>query len=585
MQDEIEIIDLENEFINKIAQSLYLDSKRDSFARETFRNLKYMTCGFYKDHTGYQRFLLGRKGIGKTVFLLEIQKVAKEIFSDNLITIYESYLDNTDSTLPSTLICKAIGIKVKNDIEYIERELIKTSKTVFIVLDEIQNLYIKNSNGKSIIGELSEIGCALEGRIHCIITGYSYNLRQLCFANLPINEKANYPNYTSLDLNSTKFSCRWLYPFLETNDFEKVVENIYARLNKKYNNQNQEILNAAMYLKTGGNPRLLTELIAQGICNSYSVSIKHFDGINSNESKYNKILEAVYKCTNAMADRVMVPTNEEIPYTISALSTWTKIIEYSIIYDELKDSFLEEIYNLVDSGHIRYIDDKKESYESCIGLGSPLIYLKLASRGKFDITLDEAAALKFSQDKPNEIAENVTLRCLAQNAKFFLKTADQNFKIKDTNVEKIVLRKEYKNILTDDNHANFDQVYLINRFFKESYQENQDSFGIEGLLLEKDNENDFIAHRIKIKLGVSCIKIEEAEKITTKVNTQLQNFKECFANANKTISKCVNYLVTTRGLDQSAKDHFENSEWEIVGRKELDQIWPDSIKALGKPYR
>ncbi len=189
MQDEIEIIDLENEFINKIAQSLYLDSKRDSFARETFRNLKYMTCGFYKDHTGYQRFLLGRKGIGKTVFLLEIQKVAKEIFSDNLITIYESYLDNTDSTLPSTLICKAIGIKVKNDIEYIERELIKTSKTVFIVLDEIQNLYIKNSNGKSIIGELSEIGCALEGRIHCIITGYSYNLRQLCFANLSINQK------------------------------------------------------------------------------------------------------------------------------------------------------------------------------------------------------------------------------------------------------------------------------------------------------------------------------------------------------------------------------------------------------------
>ena len=205
MQPEIEIIELENEFINKIAQNLYLDSKRDSFARETYRSLKYMTGGFYKNHTGYQRLLLGRKGVGKTVFLLEIQKVAKEIFSDNLITIYESYLDNTDSILPSTLICNAIGIKVKNDIEYIEKELIKTSKTIFIVLDEIQNLFIKNSNGKSIIGELSEIGGALEGRIYCIITGYSYNLRQLCFANLAINEKANYPNYTSLDLNSTKF--------------------------------------------------------------------------------------------------------------------------------------------------------------------------------------------------------------------------------------------------------------------------------------------------------------------------------------------------------------------------------------------
>ena len=513
MQPEIEIIELENEFINKIAQNLYLDSKRDSFARETYRSLKYMTGGFYKNHTGYQRLLLGRKGVGKTVFLLEIQKVAKEIFSDNLITIYESYLDNTDSILPSTLICNAIGIKVKNDIEYIEKELIKTSKTIFIVLDEIQNLFIKNSNGKSIIGELSEIGGALEGRIYCIITGYSYNLRQLCFANLAINEKANYPNYTSLDLNSTKFSCRWLYPFLETTDFEKVVENIYAKLKKKYNNQNQEILNATMYLKTGGNPRLMTELIAQGICNSYSVSIKQVDERNSNESKYNEILEAVYKCTNAMVDRVMVPSIEETPYTISALSTWTKLIEYYIIYDELKDNFLNEIYNLVDSGHIRYINGNKESYQTYIGFGSPLIYLQLASRGKFDITLDEAAALKFPQDKPNEeIAKNITLRYLAQKAKCFLKTSDQNFKIKDTNVEKIVLIKEYKNIQKDDNHANFDQVYLINRFFKESYQENQDLFGIDGLLLEKDNENDFIAHRIKIKLGVSCIKIEEAEK-------------------------------------------------------------------------
>ena len=178
-----------------------------------------------------------------------------------------------------------------------------------------------------------------------------------------------------------------------------------------------------------------------------------------------------------MVDRVMVPTIEETPYTISALSKWTKLIEYSIIYDELKDSFLNEIYNLVDSGHIRYINDNKESYQTYIGFGSPLIYLQLA------------------------------------------------------------------------------------RFLKESYQENQDLLGIDALLLEKDNENDFIAHKIKIKLGISCIKIEEAEKTTTKVNTQLQNFKECLANANKI------------------------SEWEIVGRKELDQIWPDSIKALGKPYR
>jgi len=100
---------------------------------------------------------------------------------------------------------------------------------------------------------------------------------------------------------------------------------------------------------------------------------------------------------------------------------------------------------LADSGQIRYIDDKKESYRY-IGLGSPLIYLQLASRGKFDINLDETAALKFPQGKSNEeIAENLTLRYLTQKAKCFLKTVDQNFEIKDTNVEKLVLRTEYNN--------------------------------------------------------------------------------------------------------------------------------------------
>jgi hypothetical protein len=291
-----------------------------------------------------------------------------------------------------------------------------------------------------------------------------------------------------------------------------------------------------------------------------------------------------------MVDREMVSTIEEIPYKISALHTWTKLIKYSIISDELeneiKPDLLKNIYNLADSGHIRYIDEKKESF-GYIGLGSPLIYLQIATRGEFNISLDEVAALKFPQCKPNkEIAENVTLKYLAQKARCFLKTADPNFEIKDTKIEKIILRKEYKNSQTDVIHANLGQVHIINRLFKESYQENKDSFGMDSLLLKKDeNENAFIAHRIQIKLGVSCIKIEDAKKFTSIVDSQLKNFKECFTNANKTISNCVNYLVTTRGMDQSAKDHFQQCEWQIVGKKELDQIWPDSIKALGKPYK
>ena len=49
--------------------------------------------------------------------------------------------------------------------------------------------------------------------------------------------------------------------------------------------------------------------------------------------------------------------------------------------------------------------------------------------------------------------------------------------------------------------------------------------------------------------------------------------------------KCVNYLVTTRGVELPAKEFFEEYSWEILGQKEFAQRWPDSIKALRKPFK
>ena len=156
-------------------------------------------------------------------------------------------------------------------------------------------------------------------------------------------------------------------------------------------------------------------------------------------------------------------------------------------------------------------------------------------------------------------------------------TENPNFKIVDRSVEKIVLKNDYKKISKEEIHANFDEDQIINRLFKECFEKRQ-GCRIDGLSIEKDlyNENSLIAHRIQIKLDSSYIKDNEATRIIFQVKSQKKNFLKCFEATNKKISKCINYLVTTRGLDSSA----------MLGKTELcNKIWPECIKALGKPYK
>jgi len=62
--------------------------------------------------------------------------------------------------------------------------------------------------------------------------------------------------------------------------------------------------------------------------------------------------------------------------------------------------------------------------------------------------------------------------------------------------------------------------------------------------------------------------LEDAKKYTSIVDIQLNNFKECFTNANKTISNCVNYLVTTRGmLKNLLKITFNNMSGKLLVKK------------------
>ena len=255
----------------------------------------------------------------------------------------------------------------------------------------------------------------------------------------------------------------------------------------------------------------MQEFIRNGKFDSYSVSVKHFQD-NENDIKY-KILKTVYELTNVFIDKVYVSSSsEDLSADASAFKVWVKLFNVNFISKKLgkgNHELLPYFYNLSDSGHIRFVRNNKKKSLS-IGLGSPLIYYHFASNGKDLISLDEAAALKSPVGQPNEdLAENVTLRLLAEKAQKFFKTTNQNFLIVDTAIEKIVLKHDYKNCLKDEINANRDEDLIINRLFEECFDSHRDAFG---------NLESMVSHLKKthpIRIGCSCIKVEDADKIVS----------------------------------------------------------------------
>jgi len=158
---------------------------------------------------------------------------------------------------------------------------------------------------------------------------------------------------------------------------------------------------------------------------------------------------------------------------------------------------LSLIYDLADSGHLRYISNQ---FNQLVGLGSPLIYLQLANdqSAKKKFTMDEIFALKNPSGHYPNIAENVVLGILAKNFHIF---EIPGFKMRDTNDEKIILKEDYTNIKSAEIYACHKLDSITNKLFKECYmsctnQREKDSLGIDGISLQS-NENKLIAHRIK----------------------------------------------------------------------------------------
>lgn len=256
-----------------------LDDSRTLLLQEQTKTLESLAAGKLKNQNRFRRLLLGRKGVGKTTFLQGLLEAAHTTYGSKLLTQYISYATSTEllavqlfrrletegilptlaeylteTNLERYLSPEALNLIKTNELSVYKLLLIsetqaramkfspgaadhiataasfiplfarisawlaKHGKFLFLVVDELQNVFTGSfHNGDEIIRELLALGDNQDGRIHCILSGSSTNLRQLAFAEIPMTSElvSHYPNYKAVDLNSTKFQACWIYPFLD----------------------------------------------------------------------------------------------------------------------------------------------------------------------------------------------------------------------------------------------------------------------------------------------------------------------------------------------------------------------------------
>eukprot|EP00731_Ephydatia_muelleri_P031126 Em0022g640a len=546
----------------------YIDASRLIVIRDTESTLRRLVKGQFKHRNGFCRLLLGHKGVGKTTLLDCIAKAAHSVYGkQNLIVCCTAFNCKPVAGFPSTAIAKSIGVSNKTIVQ-LNSYLEKVDKFVLFIADELDSVFSSEpSIGHAIIGEIAEIGDSRVGRMHCIISGSSSHLRQLCFCKLPADYEKKFPSYSKrFDLNSTKFSARWIHPFLEKDDFCKVV-----RLLRKDSPEPDEPAMVNIYLQTGGNARHMQNMVQLDTMNvdSYSLSLK-----SVSESAYDlSVLKGVLNCvTDFMPD---------CENSLERMAQWTRYVTLASVENldqirSLEGDFKRSIYNLSDRGLLRFKDDFDAT--TMVSLGTPRICLELNRSDKCDLSAREATALLFPHGKLSQTAEDVAMRFLIKQAKQWIQS--DHIVLKHDGCELLAISKCNKPEVRNLHSMSMDDI--VNCFWKEY----PDSFGADAVFNEAKQGDTVISHRIQLKLGKSRIMNADAEGIVNKFHTHAPTIVKQYQLCGITVSEQKFYLVTTRQLAQAETTILQNGNIIIKDSAFLSQnIWPPIVKNLGAPFR
>lgn len=194
------------------------------------------------------------------------------------------------------------------------------------------------------------------GAIHCILSGSSSDLRELAFGKLPEEKRIRYANYTGRNLNSTKFSPRWIYPFCNRNEFVQAVELMKKRFTRNIDEDDDFFFEDewnGIFIQTGGIGRLIEDFARGGGSTTYAYSASANDYL-VNECTERRILLGIYRCVSL--------------HSVGFKSSfdWMASVPVSALF-ESDDK--ETLYKMADHGLIRYYDNLNE-----IAFANPRIF-------------------------------------------------------------------------------------------------------------------------------------------------------------------------------------------------------------------
>ena len=217
-------------------------------------------------------------------------------------------------------------------------------------------------------------GSSRSGLVHCIVTGSSSVLRQLCFARLPRELLAEYPGYAKKDMNDTKYIARWMYPFLSEKDFYGALQ----LLGRKGLGTVAAGEGDKMFLHTGGNIRRM-ELYLQfagrierdiHIATAAEELLREDPRLSVPAAVFVSVHAAI---TNMCKGRAQATNEDSFVFAVASrvpfCTVWERAREWHPKLEE--GEIVCELRTLADRGLIVY----ERQLGNTVGFASPLVYI------------------------------------------------------------------------------------------------------------------------------------------------------------------------------------------------------------------